>query len=253
MADEIIKKARILQDKLPPILTEIDGYLIRYRIKSSDQNRVSHWSPFFLIKPEYTFVPDNIVINTGNQVATITWDSVRIIKSYASFQTITNKILSSNIATLSLSSAHYMNVGDYVTVSGVDSTFNGTYQITAVPTAKSFSYYKNHANIANTAVSPNGTYTKNYFINNALEYDVWVRWDRGDGGDWVYRERIEGTSVAFTIPDTYTKNGLVQPSQPNKISVEIYLKGQPPKRGDGAFGTLGTPYLKVYQILNATV
>jgi len=255
MAEEIIKKARIIERNLPPILSEIDGYLLRYRIRSSDQNRASHWSPFIVVKPEFTFVPESINSSTSNSILSVSWDSVAILKSYASYPDIIQKVLSSNVATITTSSAHYMNVGDYVTVSGVDSVFNGTHVITNVTTTPthSFSFYKNNANISLTAVSPNGTYTKNYYIRKALEYDIWVRWDRNDGGDWIYKERIEGTSLSLPYPEFYNKNQVLQSSSPNRVSIEVYLKGQPPKRGDGIPGNSGTSYLKVYQILNRTI
>jgi hypothetical protein len=67
-------------------------------------------------------------------------------------------------------------------------------------------------------------------IRQAREYDIWVRWDRNDGGDWIYKERIEGTNVSFPIPSTYTIGGVVQGSQPNRLSTEIYLKGNPISR-----------------------
>ena len=90
-----------------------------------------------------------------------------------------------------------------------------------------------------------------YSIAKAKEYDIWVRWDRGGGdGDWLYKERIENTSLAIPIPATYDVNGIVQPSPPNRMSVEIYLKGDPIARADGA---AGTPFLKVYRLLNETV
>lgn len=89
-----------------------------------------------------------------------------------------------------------------------------------------------------------------YSIRKALEYDIWVRWDRNDGGDWLYKERIETTSLSMPIPSTYTIGGVVQPSPPNRLSIEIYLKGDPVKRADGA---AGTPFLKVYRLLNETV
>ena len=92
---------------------------------------------------------------------------------------------------------------------------------------------------------------KTYSIRKALEYDFWVRWDRGGGdGDWIYKERIETTSLSLPIPSTYTVNGIVQPSSPNRMSIEIYLKGEPIERGDGA---VGTPFLKVYKLTNETV
>ncbi len=63
------------------------------------------------------------------------------------------------------------------------------------------------------------------YIRQAHEYDVWVKWDRGDGGDWIYKQRIDGTGISFPIPSTYSINGIEQPSQPNKVSLEVYLKG----------------------------
>ena len=68
---------------------------------------------------------------------------------------ITNKALTSNVATLTTSSAHGFAVGDTVWVEGVDSTFNSTagpYTITAV-TSTTFSYAKTAGNVASTAVS----------------------------------------------------------------------------------------------------
>jgi hypothetical protein len=68
---------------------------------------------------------------------------------------ITNKQLTSNVATLTTSTAHGLAVGDVVWVEGVDSTFNsttGTYTVTAV-TEFTFSYAKTAGNVASTAVS----------------------------------------------------------------------------------------------------
>ena len=74
-----------------------------------------------------------------------------------STKTITNKALTSNIATLTTGTAHGFEVGQSVTVSTVDSTFNGTYTITAVPTTTSFRYAKTATDVASTAVSPAGS------------------------------------------------------------------------------------------------
>lgn len=69
------------------------------------------------------------------------------------------KSLTSNVATLSTSTAHGLFVGDSVTVSGVDATFNGTYTVTAVPSNVSFRYSKTASNVGSTAVSPVGSVT----------------------------------------------------------------------------------------------
>ena len=45
---EIIKKAKILKEFLPPVDSESFGYVVRYRIISEDKNRTSHWSPTFV-------------------------------------------------------------------------------------------------------------------------------------------------------------------------------------------------------------
>lgn len=64
-------------------------------------------------------------------------------------------------------------------------------------------------------------------IRKAHEFDIWLRWDRSDNGDWIYKQRIDGANISFPIPNTYTINGVVQGSAPNKLSAEIYLKGTP--------------------------
>jgi hypothetical protein len=66
--------------------------------------------------------------------------------------TITNKELTSNVATLTTSAAHNLTTGDSIWVEGVDSTFNGQYTVTAATTT-TFSYTKAATNVASTAVS----------------------------------------------------------------------------------------------------
>lgn len=90
-----------------------------------------------------------------------------------------------------------------------------------------------------------------FSITKVHEYDIWVRWDRGGGdGDWLYKERIDTTSLSIPIPSTWTIDGVIQPTTPNRMSVEIYIKGDPIERADGP---VGTPFLKVYILTNETV
>jgi hypothetical protein len=62
---------------------------------------------------------------------------------------------------LTTGTAHNFLVGQTVTVATVDSTFNGTYTITAVPTTTTFRYAKTATDVASTAVSPTGTVLRN--------------------------------------------------------------------------------------------
>jgi hypothetical protein len=70
---------------------------------------------------------------------------------------VSNKALTSNVATLTTSTTHGFAVGDIVVVGSVDATFNGTYVVKAVPTTTTFTYDKENANVTSAAVSPAGT------------------------------------------------------------------------------------------------
>jgi hypothetical protein len=78
-------------------------------------------------------------------------------------RTVTNKSLTSNIATLTFSVSHTSEgysgpaIGQKIVVSGVDATFNGTYTITALPTTSSVSYSKTAANVTSTTATGTAT------------------------------------------------------------------------------------------------
>jgi hypothetical protein len=159
MADAGIKKSIVSIADLPAINPILEGYEVRYRIVSEDKNRTSHWSPSYLIRPDFTYVAGNITCNVSGGIATVAWNDVDIYKD-----------------------AQY--------------------------------------------------------VRTATEYDIWVKWDRDDGGDWIYRSRIANTSIALLVPSEYTINGVVQSQTPNKLTIEVYLKGQPITRD--------TAFLRVY-------
>ena len=73
-----------------------------------------------------------------------------------SFFSVSNKALTSNVATLTTSAAHGFAVGDKVGVSGVDSTFDGEFTVVAVPTTITFTYAKTATDVISAAVSPTG-------------------------------------------------------------------------------------------------
>ena len=129
------------------------------------------------------------VVNTGNAYAPVvlqvtgpltgpgviqnitTNEEITIIESLRGVLTpaVTNKALTSNVATLTTSSAHNLLAGDEIVVTGVDSTFNGTYTILDVPTNVTLTYAKTATNVVSTAVSPTGTIT---FGPDILEIDT---------------------------------------------------------------------------------
>ena len=65
-------------------------------------------------------------------------------------------------------------------------------------------------------------------IAQAKDYDVWVKWSRAAGsGDWNYVQRVSGNSISLVHPTTFYINGVNQALAPNRVTIEIYLKGEP--------------------------
>lgn len=77
--------------------------------------------------------------------------------SNVSTLTITNKALTSNVATLTTSAAHGLAVGDRVLVTGVDDTFNGTFVVSGIPTTTTFTYALTAGNVSSTSASGGAT------------------------------------------------------------------------------------------------
>jgi hypothetical protein len=88
-----------------------------------------------------------------------------------STKAISNKAITSNIATLTTSTAHGFEIGQSVTVSDVDATFNGTYTITAVPSTTTFRYAKTASDVTSTAVSPAGSVLRNRGYLAVTDFD----------------------------------------------------------------------------------
>jgi hypothetical protein len=96
-----------------------------------------------------------VFVGTGNQADIV---DLAFIGEYAITigtitKTVSNKALTSDIATLTTSAEHTYLAGDVVVVSGVDATFNGTYNIIDVPTNVTFTYAKTASNVTSAAAS----------------------------------------------------------------------------------------------------
>jgi hypothetical protein len=134
----------------------------------------------------------------------ITYDGVLLTDEYdvdkvfpAITVSINNKALTSDVATLTTTTAHGLCTGMQITISGVDATFNGEYRITGVPTTTTFTYAKTATNVASTAVSPVGTGVAEiiHFIdyNSGSDYPVHAICDDGVYAYWVTNVLNAGT------------------------------------------------------------
>lgn len=95
-------------------------------------------------------------IHTGS-TSTSTFDEVWLYAQLnnppSAALTVSNKALTSNVATITTSAAHGLFVGDTVKITGVDTTFNGTWTITTVPTSTTFTFARTASNVTSGASS----------------------------------------------------------------------------------------------------
>jgi hypothetical protein len=106
--------------------------------------------------------PATIFNETTNETITIV-ESLRGVLT----RTVSNKALTDDVATLTTSADHGMLAGDEIVVTGVDSTFNGTFTILSVPTTTTLRYAKTATNVVSTVAT--GTIT---FGPDILEVDT---------------------------------------------------------------------------------
>jgi hypothetical protein len=84
------------------------------------------------------------------------FDGYHIVTSIPKFSVIYVN-LSSNVATITTTTAHSFAVGEQIFVSGIDSTFNGTYTIASTPTPTTLTYAKTADNSSTQELDPLGT------------------------------------------------------------------------------------------------
>jgi hypothetical protein len=181
---------------------------------------------------ENTHVTTGPVVGTDHQhpqqhIRSIQWSGINgvllhdeydVDKIYPAITvSITNKALTSNVATLTTSAAHGLSTGLEITISGVDATFNGTYTITGTPTTTTFTYAKTASNVTSAAVSPAGTGVTDpvvHFIdyNTGSAEPVYAICDDGVFAYWVTNADISGTPRLHMYKKLLTDNTTTIPS-----------------------------------------
>jgi len=138
---------------------------------------------------------------------------------------VSNKALTSNVATLTTSAAHGFSVGMEVVITGVDATFNGTYTITTVPTTTTFTYAKTASNVTSAAVSPVGSAESSltHFIdyNSGSAEPVYGICDDGTYAYWVTNS-VQGGATKLHM---YKKPLTGTASDTSDVSTMFYVTG----------------------------
>ena len=103
-----------------------------------------------------TKVDNDVTLFAGGLTKLFKLDSTSLALdnvSKSAARTISNVALTSNVATITTASAHTYSTGDSVTVDASNNVFDGTYTITATPTATTFTYAKINANVTSAAAT----------------------------------------------------------------------------------------------------
>jgi hypothetical protein len=116
--------------------------------------------------------PATILNETTNESITII-GSLRGVLT----PTVSNRALTSNIATLTTAAAHGLLAGDVVVVSGVHATFNGTFTILTVPTTTTLTYAKTADNVGSTVSSGAITSTADILEIDTRDHEVALNGD----------------------------------------------------------------------------
>ncbi len=99
---------------------------------------------------------DSLTVNDGLEVNgdTVSHGDLNVTTRVVN---VVNRIKTNNVATLTTDEEHFFDTGDTVVVVGIDTypadTFDGTFTITATPTATTFSYAKSGANVGSTVTT----------------------------------------------------------------------------------------------------
>lgn len=139
-----------------------------------------------------------IVVRNYSESASVNIDGgVDIDDPTPSPATVSNKALTSNVATITTAAAHGLYIGTSVVIAGVDATFNGTYTIKNVPSSTTFTYDKTATNVVSTVAT--GTVTASYDdrIEITLQYnDILKTLGKIDPGTYdIYASRTSGAVV----------------------------------------------------------
>ena len=147
-------------------------------------------------------------------------DEFDVDKIYPSITvSITNKALTTDVATLTTSAAHGLTVGMDITITGVDATFNGTYRITTVPTTTTFTYAKVATNVTSAAVSPVGTGVTDPVIHyidyiSGTDRKVFAICDDGVNAYWITNKTSGGNQRLTMFKKPLTGDSTTGSSNP---------------------------------------
>jgi hypothetical protein len=128
----------------------------------------------------------------------ITFPNTDIEPAIRSDIAITNKALTSNVATITTASAHELIPTQTVNIFNVDATFNGVHDVVSTPTSTTFTANITSTNVASTAISAN---TKTITTKQITDFVGKITTSAAHGfniGDTVVVSGADGSVVSVT-------------------------------------------------------
>jgi hypothetical protein len=118
---------------------------------------------------------------------------------------VLNKSLTSNVATLTTDVAHGLAVGDSVFVSGVDSTFDGTYVVKS-KTLTTFTYDRVAANVTAIALTIAGSAQKSQSLGIAQTYYYQIAYIYTDNAQSCTTACVSAYSAAVSAQTQFSSS-----------------------------------------------
>ena len=161
-----------------------------------------------------------IIYNSANDELLTIVEPLRDVATEA----VSTKALSNNVATLTFTTTHDILAGDYITVSGVDSTFDGEHIVSSVPSSTSVSYAILSSNVSSTAsggtvvrdvdIMEIDTYTKEVAVNGEkigarVKVDTLTDWITLAAGDNDILFEDEGDANSPASLTIYYRSGWI--------------------------------------------
>lgn len=154
------------------------------------------------------------VLKTIGSINGVDYTEMKVLRRSNANQlfNIKTKVLNSNVATLTTGTTHDITVGQTITVNGIDTTFNGTYVVTAVPSSTTLSYVKTATNVNSTNITHTFNVTNKALTGNlaTLTTNAPHALEAGDvvtieGVDATFNGKYRVYSTPSTTTFTYIK------------------------------------------------
>jgi hypothetical protein len=196
-------------------------------------------------KEAHGFVPGNSVflkdidsVFNGNYTITAsTATSFSFSKDRSTARTVTGAILVSNTATLTTSEAHGFVEGEDVTVAGLDQNYNGTFTVTSVPSATTFSYSKTRTDargissrsMTNDVATITMSGTHGFVVNEVVAVSgmertptqVQLDIDNPFNGTFVIKSLPTTSSFTYDVPRLYSSTITTTSRSANVASITV--------------------------------